>query len=77
VASFAESCDNPKKLSFRSAAVSREESAVLLPAESRFLASKPGFGMTSVWNSALILAATFDEGGPSLENYGFLCGLCG
>jgi hypothetical protein len=27
-------------------AFSREESAVALPAESRFLADKPGFGMT-------------------------------
>jgi hypothetical protein len=38
----------PQKLSFRSAALSREESAVSLPATSRFLADKPGFGMTRV-----------------------------
>ncbi len=35
-----------KGLSFRSAVWSREESAVLLLAASRFLADKPGFGMT-------------------------------
>jgi hypothetical protein len=35
-----------KGLSFRSAALSREESAVFLLAASRFLADKPGFGMT-------------------------------
>jgi hypothetical protein len=38
--------EKPKELSFRSAASSREESAVSLPAASRFLADKPGFGMT-------------------------------
>ena len=35
-------------LSFRSAALSREESAVSLLAASRFLADKAGFGMTRV-----------------------------
>jgi hypothetical protein len=35
-----------KGLSFRSAALSREESAVSLPT-SRFLADRPGFGMTN------------------------------
>jgi hypothetical protein len=35
-----------KGLSFRSAEFSREESAVSLPAVSRFLADKSGFGMT-------------------------------
>jgi hypothetical protein len=34
-------------LSFRSAVLSREESAVLLLAASKFLADKPGFGMTT------------------------------
>ena len=38
----------PKELSFRSAAFSREESAVSLPAANRFLADKSGFGMTRV-----------------------------
>jgi hypothetical protein len=33
-------------LSFRSAGLSREESAVSLPAASRFLADEAGFGMT-------------------------------
>jgi hypothetical protein len=35
-------------MSFRSAALSREESAVSLLAASRFLADKAGFGMTRV-----------------------------
>jgi hypothetical protein len=35
------------ELPFRSAAVSREESVVSLPAESRFLAGTTGFGMTT------------------------------
>jgi hypothetical protein len=35
-----------KELSFRSAALPREESAVSLLAASRFLADTPGFGMT-------------------------------
>jgi hypothetical protein len=41
----------PKGLSFRSAVSSREESAVSLPAASRFLAGEPGLGMTRriVW----------------------------
>jgi len=39
---------NPKVLSFRSAALSREESAASLPAANRFLADKAGFGMTRV-----------------------------
>jgi hypothetical protein len=39
-------CENPKGLSFRSAALWREESAVSPPAASRFLADKAGFGMT-------------------------------
>jgi hypothetical protein len=38
----------PKELSFRSAAVSREESAAPLLAESRLFADKAGFGMTRV-----------------------------
>jgi Domain of unknown function (DUF305) len=38
--------EKPKELSFRSAALSREESAASLPAASRFLADEPGFGMT-------------------------------
>src|SRR4029077_11782647 len=36
----------PEALSFRSAALSREESAASVPAASRFLAGRPGFGMT-------------------------------
>jgi hypothetical protein len=36
----------PKGLSFRSAVLSREESAASLPAVSRFLADNAGFGMT-------------------------------
>jgi hypothetical protein len=36
----------PQGLSFRSAAVAREESAVSLLAASRFLVDKAGFGMT-------------------------------
>jgi hypothetical protein len=36
-----------KDLSFRSAALSREESAASTPAASRFLADEPGFGMTT------------------------------
>jgi hypothetical protein len=36
----------PHSLSFRSAALSREECAALLPAASRFLADRVGFGMT-------------------------------
>src|SRR4029077_13456561 len=36
----------PKELSFRSAALSREESAASLPAASRFLADRASFGMT-------------------------------
>ena len=40
--------ENPRGLSFRSAALSREESAVPLLAASRFLADKSGFGMTRV-----------------------------
>jgi hypothetical protein len=43
-------------LSFRSAALSREESAGSLPAANRFLADKAGFGMTKgvVFVSALL-----------------------
>jgi hypothetical protein len=37
-----------KGLPFRSAVLSREESVVFLLAASRFLADKPGFGMTRV-----------------------------
>jgi hypothetical protein len=37
---------SPKDLSFRSAGLSREESAVSLPATTRFLADKTGFRMT-------------------------------
>jgi len=36
----------PKELSFRSAALWREESTASLLARSRFLADRPGFGMT-------------------------------
>jgi hypothetical protein len=36
-----------KDLSFRSAALSREESVVPVLTRSRFLSDKPGFGMTS------------------------------
>jgi len=37
-----------RRIVIPSAASSREESAVSLPAESRFLADKSGFGMTTV-----------------------------
>jgi len=37
----------PKELSFRSAALSREESAASPLAASRFFAERAGFGMTS------------------------------
>jgi hypothetical protein len=39
----------PQELSFRSAALSREESAASLSAASRFLVDKAGFGMTRWW----------------------------
>jgi hypothetical protein len=43
-------------LSFRSAELSREESAASLPAGSRFLADTAGFGMTR-----LIISAQTDQ----------------
>jgi hypothetical protein len=50
-------------LSFRSAPLSREESAFSLPAENRFLADKPGFGMTVTGNilAAFIIAICTTE----------------
>jgi hypothetical protein len=53
----------PKELSFRSAALSREESAVSLPVANRFLADKTGFGMTRIW--LLLTGCTTKKGSRS------------
>jgi len=47
--------DPPQKLVIPKRGCSREESAVSPPAASRFLAGKPGFGMTSVDLSSIEL----------------------
>jgi hypothetical protein len=51
-----------KELSFRSAALSREESAASLAAANRFLADRAGFGMTKggvVFAQAALLPTIF------------------
>jgi hypothetical protein len=59
-------------LSFRSAVLSREESAVFLLAASRFLADKPGFGMT---RGGVVLAQTVPRPRPPLFSAGGLAGV--
>jgi hypothetical protein len=65
---------NPKGLSFRSAALSREESAVLLLAVSRFLADKDGFGMTkgARVNGVMKISTAILAAGDVGENHFFV-----